>query len=363
MRATTLLISSLLLTAGCGDSGGSVDRTPAAIEPEAGSAMGVPLGAPEDLEFDEAGNLFISEWTGDRVVRVDASGMLTVVAGTGDMGLSGDGGPATQAELAAPSGLARDARGELAIADQANNLVRLVDLNGRITTIAGTGADDLTGDGGPAIEAALNDPIGIAFDAVGSLFVADDQNARIRRIDSDGVISTIAGGGETPSADMRDGAPATSASLSHPSYVVVDDAGNVYFSDFLDNVIWMIDPSGGMTRIAGTRTAGFSGEGGPAVDAELDFPTGLVLDDRGNLYVSDAENHRIRMIDRHGVITTVAGTGEAGSAGLGGPALDGQLNAPAGLAMGPDGLLYIADQGNDRVLRINAAGELELVAG
>ena len=332
-------------------------------EPATVLATGFDLGAPEDLAFDTEGNLYVSEYGSDRVLMVDPEGAIVTVAHTGSPGFSGDGGAAIDAQLASPTGLAFDPAGNLMVADHFNNRIRVIDAEGIITTIAGTGEDGSNGDGGPALDAELNDPIGIAFDGDGNLFIADEQNGRVRMIDSDGIITTVAGGGPVSLTRFHDGDPTTTATLLHPSYVAIDADGNLLVSDFAGNAVWIVDPAGSMRRLAGTGATGFSGDGGPAVEAELEFPTGLALDDLGNLYVSDADNNRVRMIDRRGVITTIAGTGEAGSAGLGGPAMEAQLAGPAGLAIGPDGLLYIADQGNDRVLRIDGDGNLQLVAG
>ena len=174
------------------------------------------------------------------------------------------------------------------------------------------------------------------------------------------MIATVAGGG---AEDPGDGGPATEAALSHPSYVAVDTAGNLYVSDFLANRVRKVDPEGVITTVAGTGAAGFSGDGGPAIAAELSFPTGIAFDGDGNLYLSDADNNRVRKVDPAGVITTVAGTGAPGFSGDGGPATAAELDAPAGLAVSADGRLYIADQGNDRVRRIERDGVITAVAG
>jgi sugar lactone lactonase YvrE len=232
-----------------------------------------------------------------------------------------------------------------------------------IAIVGRCGHQGFSGDGGPATAARLNDPIGITEDNAGNLYIADEQNARVRKVSSRGVISTIAGGGRRPVARAPDGTLATKLKLSHPSYVVVDAHGDVYFSDFLANVVTEIDRSGRIRHVAGTGKAGFSGDGGPATRAELNFPTGLTLDSRGNLFISDAFNNRIRKVDRRGVITTVAGTGRAGYSGDGGPADEARLNASAGLALDARGRLVIADQGNNLVRRVNAAGNITTIAG
>jgi sugar lactone lactonase YvrE len=324
----------------------------------------VPLSAPEALAFDADGNLYISEFESNRIDRIGEGSDVQVVAGTGAAGYSGDGGPAFDAELSAPTGLAFNAAGILLLADHHNGCIRTVDAAGIIDRLWGAcGTVGYSGDGGPALDAEMNDPIGIAIDGEGRLWIADELNGRVRRVNVDGSIETIAGGGTVKPANAKDGTAATKLRLSHPSYVAIDDSGNVYFSDFIENVVMRIDPSGGATRVAGTGGAGSGGDGGPATEAELNFPTGLALDGSGNLYISDAENHEIRMVDADGIITTVAGTGEAGYSGDGGPAVDAQLQAPAGLAFDPSGRLVFADQGNNLVRLVDEAGVITTIAG
>jgi sugar lactone lactonase YvrE len=324
----------------------------------------VPLGAPEALAFDADGRLFVSEFTGNKVDVIDPDGGVAALAGTGASGYSGDGGPAIEAELSAPTGMVFDAAGNLFLADHHNGCIREVDAADIIDRLWGDcGTLGFEGDGGPALDAQLNDPIGIAIDGDGRLWIADELNGRVRRVNGDGSIETIAGGGTVKPANAKDGTAATKLRLSHPSYVAIDDSGNVYFSDFIENVVMRIDPSGGATRVAGTGTSGSGGDGGPATEAELNFPTGLALDGNGNLFISDAENHEIRMVDADGIITTVAGTGEAGYSGDGGPAVDAQLQAPAGLAFDPSGRLVIADQGNNLVRLVDEAGVITTIAG
>lgn len=345
-------ISLLVMIAAAACSGGTDAPKAEPASPTGPTATGVTIAlrAPEDVAFDEAGVLYVSEFEGNRVIRLE-DGIATTEAGTGDPGSAGDGGPAVDALLAAPTGLAFDAAGELAIADLANDQIRLVGTDGAIAVIAG----------GPGSHGALDEPIGVAFATDGALYIADEKHGVVQRLDPDGTLETIAGGGDHAVPQVRDGDPATSVDMGNPSYVVLDDGGNLYVSDFSANVVWRIDPAGMVTRFAGTGDAGSSGDGGPATEATFSFPTGLALDDEGTLYVSDAENHRVRMIGLDGTIQTVAGTGEPGKAGLGGPATEAQLDAPAGLEIGPDGLLYIADQGNDRVVRVTESGALELV--
>jgi len=337
----------LTVIAGCG--GGSTTLGAAGPGP-GGAATRVRVAAPEAVALDAKGGLYVTEFEGNRVDRVASDGTLTVVAGTGAAGFIGDGGQAVKAQLDAPTGLVATPDGRLLIADHHNNRVRVVNREGVITTVSGS------------VAAKLSDPIGIALADDGSLYVADELNARVLRIEPSGEVVLVAGG---LSADLQpgDGAPATKAALQHPSYLVLDTVGNLLFTDFLDNRIRKVNREGVITTIAGTGSAGFRGDGGPATAAKLNFPTGLAIDADGNLYVSDANNNRVRRIDRDGVITTVAGNGVAGFGGDGGPATAAKLNAPAGLAFDGAGNIYIADQGNDRVRRVDLDGVITTVGG
>lgn len=358
----------VVLAVACSGSGAS----PSSSQPAAAAgtlALGSPLEAPEALAFDASGNLYVSEFLGSVVDRIDSTGSLTVIAGTGAQGFFGDGGPAIDADLNLPAGLFVREDGDLVIADHRNHCIRAIDTAGLIKTLAGTCTKrGPKGDGGPATKARLNDPIGVTQDVHGDLYIADEQNALVRVIDPYGTIATFAGGGKIPAAGAPDGTLATRLRLSHPSYVVADGIGNVYISDFLANVVIRVDHAGRITRIAGTGTAGFSGDGGPATSATLDFPTGLALDERGRLFISDANNNRVRMVDERGTITTVGGTGPVGVGsgtygGDGGAADAAHLNAPAGLVVDARGNLLIADQGNNCVRMLSPSGRITLVAG
>lgn len=338
-------------------------------------ATAVDLYAPEDVTFDAAGNVYISEFgtsktAGHRVNEVDPAGNLRVIAGTGIEGYGGDGGPATLAKLDAPSGLLIDSTGALVIADHHNGCMRRIDASGVINAIAGhCGHEGYNGDEKfPPLKTKFNDPIGIVEDSTGTLFVADEQNARVRKVTPEGVVSTILGGGKTPLPDAANGARGTSIKMSHPSYLALDSSGDLYVSDFLWNQVVRLDPAGRITHIAGTGAAGFGGDGGPATSAVLDFPTGLALDARGRLYLDDSFNNRIRMVDTHGRISTVAGSGALGYgkgsySGDGGKGTAATLNAPSGIALSADGRLFIADQGNNVVRVLEPGGTIQLFAG
>jgi len=354
-RKTAIVASLGALVVVLASCGGSDDAERPSLVPASSPSFPVvvapPLLEPEDVIYDDRGTLYVSDFGGDVVIAIAADGTVSPVAGVGMTGTSGDGVPAVEAELDSPSGMAWDAEGRLVFADHDNGCIRRIESDGTLTTIAGTcGHVGPTGDCGPAIDAHLNDPIGITFDGQGRLVIADEQNGRLRRVGADGTITTIAGGGDRP---PKDGVPATEAELSHPSYVVIGPDGRIYFSDFLGNVVWAIERDGTLTAIAGDGSKGYVGDGGPATQAELDFPTGLVFDGLGDLFITDADNNVIRMVDPSGTITTIAGTGDAGFAGDGGPATAALLKAPAGLTIDPDGNLVIADQGNGVVRRVD----------
>ena len=310
-------------------------------------AKGSRLYWPGGVAVDGVGNLYVADSFNHRIRRVDPSGTITTIAGTGERGFSGDGGPAVAAQLRRPEGVAVDAAGNLYIADRYNNRIRRVDPFGTITTIAGTGEYGFSGDGGPAVAARLRLPYGITADTAGNLYIADTFNDRIRQIDPSGTITTIAGTGL--SGFSGDNGPAIQARLYRPGGVAVDAAGNLYIADSYNNRIRRVDPFGTITTIAGTGEYGFSGDGGPAVAARLRLPYGIIVDTAGNLYIADSYNNRIRRVDPSRVITTIAGTGEYGFSGDGGPAVEAQLAYPLGLAVDAAGNLYVADSRNHRI--------------
>jgi uncharacterized protein (TIGR03437 family) len=298
------------------------------------------------------------------------------VAGNGTAGFSGDNGPATSAELANPSAVAVDSAGNLYIADTFNNRIRKVS-NGGITTVAGTGPSGgqvvggFSGDNGPATNAHLQGPGGVAVDSAGNLYIADTANNRIRKI-TGGVITTVAGNGtyDVSSNSLGDNGPATSAGLYFPSGVAVDAAGNVYIADTGSNHIRKVS-NGVITTVAGSWPCAFDlfscggrfafgGDGGPATSAELAYPDAVAVDSAGNLYIADTLNNRIRKVS-NGVITTVAGTGPSGGhvggfGGDNGPATSAQLNFPSGVAVDAAGNVYIADTGNWRIRVLTPTG-------
>ena len=326
---------------------------------DGGQAVSAQLNYPNDVVVDGAGNLYIADASNHRIRKVDSSGIITTVAGTGEKGFGGDGGQAVLARLNTSSGVVLDGAGNLYIADRHNSRIRKVDSSGVITTIAGTGEIGFDGDGGPAVSALLNSPTGVAADVAGNVYIADASNDRIRKVDSSGIITTVAGTRDYGPAG--DGGLAVSAWLFYPTGVVVDVAGNVYIADSRNHRIRKVDTSGIITTVAGSGGSGF-GDGGPAVSALLNYPRGVAVDGAGNLYIA-AFGGRIRKVDTSGVITTVAGTGDPGFGGDDGQAVAARLADPDDVAADGAGNLYIADTANSRIRKVDTTGVITTVAG
>ena len=322
---------------------------------DGGAATSAELNSTQGVAIDSAGNLYIADWQNNRVRKVDAAtGVITTIAGTGTAGYSGDGAAATGAMLKGPTGVLVDTAGNVYIADQANNRVRKVDAGtGVITTIAGNGTTGFSGDGGLATNAAMFSPTDLIFDSAGDLYISDDGNHRIRKVAAGtGVITTVAGNG-TPGYSGDNGA-ATSAELYYPAGMVVDSAGNLYIADTFNNRVRKVAAGTGViTTYAGTGTAGFAGDGGAAASAQFNTPARLTLDKAGNMFIADQNNNRVREIFQGtGIITTVAGDGTAGFSGDGGPGTAAAFHTPLGIAIDNAGSLYISDSANNRIRKL-----------
>jgi len=328
---------------------------------DGGPATSAQLNYPRGVAVDTAGNLFIADTGNNRVRKVTPGGAIFTVAGNGTQGYSGDGGPATSAQLNYPNGVAADTAGNLFIADTYNHCVRKVTTGGVITTVAGNGTEGFGGEGGPATSAQLNAPSGVAVDTAGNLFIADRNNNRIRKVTPGGVISTVAGNGTQ--GFSADGGPATSAQLNAPLGVAVDTARNLFIGDYGNDRVRKVTSSGIISTVAGNEIRGFSGDGGPATSARLSYPYSVAVDTAGNLFIADTYNHCVRKVTPGGVISTVAGNGTYGFSGDGGPATAAQLRIPQGVAVDTAGNLFIADTGNNRVRKVTPGGVISTVAG
>ncbi|MDP1726709.1 MAG: T9SS type A sorting domain-containing protein [Bacteroidota bacterium] len=320
---------------------------------------------PNDITCDPSGNLFIVEI--NRIRKIPSiGGTVSTIAGSGTPGFSGDGGPATSANLSNPRAISIDANWNLYIADQNNNRIRKVELTtGIIRTVAGTGVDGYNGDGDSATKKRLNYPSDVFSDASGNLYISDYVSARIRKVNAiTTFISTVAGNGLVSFAG--DGYPANSASFNNSAGAAVDKFGNVYFADTDNNRVRKINASSGIiTTIAGNGYAGFLGDGYPATSANLNAPLAVAVDTSGNLYIADKSNNRIRKVNYlTGVITTVAGNGSPAYSGDNGQATLAAIKSPCGIAVSPSGNLFIADRGNSKIRKVIAStGIITTMAG
>ena len=332
---------------------------------DGGAAVNASLNCPTGVALDSSANLYIADRCNNRIRKVAAAtGIITTFAGSSSATSLGDGGPATEAQISTPRAVVVDASGNLLIADSAHHRIRKVSAaTGIISTVAGNGGWGTSGDGGPAIGAQLQYPLAIALSGAGNLYIADSH--RIRQVSAtEGSIATVAGNGTAMYSG--DGGPAANAQIGQSNDVALDGDGNLYIANTVNYLIRkVIAATGVISTIAGNGTEGFSGDGFPAVGAQFSRLSGLAADGPGNLYITDSGNQRIRKIAAAtGMITTVAGTGVAGFSGDGGLAINAALNAPAGLAVDGSGNLYIADTHNHRIRRVSAAtGIITTVAG
>jgi len=380
---------------------------------DGGPATAASICNPIALALDAAGNLYVADFNNHRLRKITPAGIISTVAGTGGSGSTGDGGPATSAEIT-PSGVAVDVAGNIFISDSTHKRIRKVGTNGVITLVAGNGVGGSAGDGGPATSAQLTFPRGLAIDSLGNLFIAEQAaSGRIRKVSTNGIISTVAGGGAT----AGNGVAATSVTLVNPYSVTVDSDGNIFIAETgahsvrkvgtngiitnvagngtpgstgdggaaitaqlydpinvsldgfgaliiaTDTCVRKVDPSGIISTIAGNGTNGFGGDGGPATLALMDSDIRVAMDSAGNLYFSDYTSQRIRKINSSGIVTTIAGNGTFGSSGDGGPALSAAIGPAFGIAIDNAGNIFFADQFNNRVRRIGVDGIITTVAG
>ena len=325
------------------------------------------LGEPSAVVADEAGNFYVTDLVTHRVRKISVDGTMSTVAGdpsrlfSYQAGFRGDGGPATWARLNKPDGLAVDRGGSLYIADTHNHRIRKVTPDGIITTIVGNGIAGYGGDGELAVNAQLNLPRGLALDGLGNLYIADTFNDRVRKVTADGIIVTVAGGGN--SVSIGDGGPAVSGVLAKPGGVALDPAGNLYIADTYHHRVRTVTLDGIIMTVAGIGVGGDGGDGQLALNAQLGFPEDVALDGSGNLYIADSLNSRIRKVTPGGNISSVAGSGIRGYSGDGGLAVYARLDSPSGIATDANGRLFIADRDNHRIRLVSPTPVFTVVGG
>jgi sugar lactone lactonase YvrE len=325
----------------------------------------ISLNSPAGVAVDDSGNVYVAE-TGAQVIRKMAPlGSITRIAGTGTLGYSGDGGPAPSATFRFPFGLAVDGAGSLYVGDLNNAVVRKISPSGIIATVAGAGQGGYSGDRGPATRAQLSErPYTVALDSGGALYISDTWNHCIRRVATDGIITTVAGNGTA--GYSGDGGAAVEAQLNIPTGVAVDQSGILYIADIADNNnnrIRRVARDGRISTVVGTGVPGYSGDGGPAVAANLKSPWHVAVDKDGTLYIADWGNQRIRAVSPGGSIRTVAGNGTGGYTGDGGLAVDASLKGPIAVAIDSSGNIFIADGDNNCIRKVTQDGVIGTIIG
>ncbi|MBO9541711.1 SBBP repeat-containing protein [bacterium] len=328
-----------------------------------GPATSAQLNSPQGGAVDSAGNLYIADYSNHRIRKVTPGGIITTVAGNGSAGYTGDGGAAVTTSLNNPRRIAIDSSNNLYIADTSNYRIRKVTPGGIISTIAGNGSSGSSGDGGSATAAQIGSIYGVAVDGAKNVYLADYGNWRIRKVTSGGIISTFAGTG-SPGASS-DGGAAASSTLYYVYDITADTTGNVYIADSNgSHRIRLVNTSGIISTIAGNGSPGYSGDGGAATSARINYAGGVAIDSTGNVYIADTDSCRIRKVTKAtGVITTLAGITTSSFSGDAGTALTAQLASPQGVAVDSSNNVYIADTSNHRVRMVNTSGTITTYAG
>ncbi len=328
---------------------------------DGGPAISAQLNYPAALFLRSNGDLYIGDTQNYWVRVLNSAGTISTVAGSDTYGFYGEGIAATMAQLHSPYAVTVDADGNFYIADTVNNVIRKV-TGGIINTIAGTGDRGFGGDDGPAADAYLNAPTGLAIGPDGLLYIADSGNSRIRRIDADGNITTVAGNGSENY--NGDGVLATEATLNRPGHIIFDNAGNLYIADTFNHRVRKIDTDGIITTVAGGGgfDGGFAGDGGPATSALLNYPRGVAVDGSGRVFISDSLNNRVRVVTENGNIYTIAGDGRYFDSGDGGPALSAQMRFPRQLVVTPAGEVIVADTDSSRIRKLTPDIQLPVIS-
>ncbi len=319
---------------------------------DGGPAKVAGLIDPSGVAVDRKGNVYIADQNSNRIRKVDAAGVITTIAGKGTFGYDGDGGPADSAHLSGPTGVAVDKYGNVFIADEFNNVIRKIDTAGIITTVAGNDTSGFSGDSALAIHAEMWSPADVAVDTFGNLYIVDQDNNRVRKVDTLGIITTLAGTG-APGFN-GDTIAASTAQLNFPEGIAVDKTGNVYIADLYNNRVRKVDAvTGIITTVAGNGTGGYGGDDSLAINAELYNASAVAVDDSGNIYISDFYNNRIRKVRAAtGIITTIAGNGTGGYTGDDSLAINGEIFRPQGVAVDSSGSVFIADFDNHVVREV-----------
>ncbi|MGZ3863778.1 MAG: NHL domain-containing protein [Bacteroidia bacterium] len=345
-----LLFSAVIGTAGAQTISTFAGSGTAGFSGDGTVATSAQLHGPYGTCFDQNGNFYIADALNHRIRKISVSGIITTIAGNGAAGYAGDGSLATSAQLNRPTDVAVDNAGNIFIADELNNVIRKINTSGIITTYAGTGVSGFSGDGGLATSAQLTRPNLMTLDQNGNIYISLYQSNRVRKVSAAGIITTIAGNGG--SGFSGDGSLATSATFDEPCKVAIDNSGNIFIADEYNQRIRKISSSGIISTVAGNGGVGFSGDGGLATSASLNYPEGIAVDALGNLYISDKLNERVRKVSTSGIITTIVGTGTQSYSGDGGLATSATMYYPEELTFDTQGNLYISDWGNNVIRKV-----------